>query len=188
MGVGKRIEKRELEHIAGDSQNVFMVADFRTLAGSISEGDSACADAQISHQLQIEESSGDTRRRRDSETGADDLPIEQKLENVQEEIESLGAVFDAGHIESATYYSEIRRLQLLQKHLIALSQAELISGKKPGKKQKDMEQLCPNLNSAGEATQTAATPGLRFTTSFICPKSCIWDEYVLYYPDDLLSL
>lgn len=183
VGVGKRIEKRELEHIAGDSQNVFMVADFRTLAGSISEGDPACADAQITHQLQIE-AAGSHVGRRDTETGDDDLPIDQKLQNVQDEIESLGAVFEAGHIESATYYSEIRRLQLLQKHLMALSQAELISGKKPGKKQKDMEQLCPNLNSAGEATQVAET--LRFTTSFICPKSCIWDEYVLYYPDDLL--
>jgi hypothetical protein len=70
---------------------------------------------------------------------------------------------------------------LLDKQL----QASQISSGKPGRKQKNMEQLCPNLSSSGEVTNGAGT--LKFTTSFICPKSCIWDEYVLYYPDNELS-
>ena len=161
-----------------------MVADFRALSGSVSEGDSACADAQISLQQRLEDA-GAGRKRRDGETGDDDLTLEEKLDNVQNEIAGLGAVFDDGHIVASTYYSELRRLQLLKQHLMQqYSQANLISGKKP-KKQKDMEQLCPNLSSTGEVTNGADT--LRFTTSFICPKSCIWDEYVLYYPDNLLE-
>jgi uncharacterized protein YegL len=201
VGVGKRIEKKELEHIAGDKGNVFMVADFRSLSGSVSEGDTACADIQIELQQKLETSSqsipapieisedhlwsGLDRNRRDGETGDGDFSLEEKLANVQNEISGLGAVFDDGHIVASTYYSELRRLQLLQQHLMQqYSQANLISGK-PKKQKKDIVQLCPNLSSTGEVTNE--NENLKFTTSFICPKSCIWDEYVLYYPDNLLE-
>lgn len=180
VGVGKRIEKKELEHIAGDKGNVFMVADFRSLSGSQSEGSAACADAQIQYQQEIEGSQSG-RKRRDIED------LQAHLEAVRAEVADLNNLHENDQIVDATYYSELRRLGLLEGHIQNQLQAELqISSGKGGKGgKKDMDKLCPNLTSSGAAVGEQTT--LKFTTSFICPKSCIFDDYVLYYPDNVLS-
>lgn len=226
VGVGKRIEKKELEYIAGDKGNVFMVADFRNLPGSNSEGKKDCANAQISAQIQIEEAeaakmSGQmpaqiSRKRRDDEIQGEADSIADEMAALEKDLEALHERFTAGSIVDSTYYSELRRFTQLRKHLVEKSKgdhivSEKISGdtNKPSKSKKplsnDFDAICPNLNANGlPKTQTVEKDplggdlgrssasntgdGLRFTTSFICPKSCIWEEYVLYYPDNVLKM
>lgn len=198
VGVGRRIEKKELEHIAGDEGNVFMVADFRSMTGSNSEGSTFCADKIIANAYEEEGSTPAPRRRRDDETDEyeGDATIEERLEQLAVELAELQSEFEAGIISQAEYYSSDRRLKLLREQLnreAKLSSAELISGKGPGKgkgkgnkrpKEEDTDNItCPDIS--GEFGSHGVG---RFTTSFICPKSCIWESYALYYPDDLLNV
>jgi len=206
VGVGKRIEKKELEHIAGDKGNVFMVADFRSLAPALqSDGNSICAEALIAAQKEAEDSENDDERKRRSEDGEAEKSVEQKLIDVQNETLQLGIKHENGEIPDATYYAELRRLGL-QKTFYEQqgqqeNQAEFISGEtqkqknKPNKTEQTLSDLtseelaerCPGLKSYLDDKKPKPEGVGRFTTSFICPKSCIWDEYVLYYPDDLLT-
>lgn len=194
-----------------------MVADFRNLPGSNSEGRTDCADAQILAQMQIEEAeaanmSGQmpaqiSRKRRDDEIQGESDSIADEMAALEKDLEALHERFTAGSIVDSTYYSELRRFTQLRKHLVEKSTiiSEQISANtnKPSKSKKpssnDFDAICPNLNEHGlpksqtTSLQSSASNkddlhGARFTTSFICPKSCIWEEYVLYYPDNLLKM
>ena len=166
-----------------------MVADFRSLPGSLSEGSSICADAQIETQKEIEEieeAQNGTRKRREGDGTGGELSAEQKISNAQLELQILTNQFNSGGgPDEATYYSELRRLNM---KIQALNAERISSGKsKKGKgnknKNKSVDALCPNIKNTDNA------PTLRFTTSFICPKHCIWEEdaYSIFYADNLLS-
>jgi len=186
VGVGKRIESKELEHIAGDPGNVFMVADFRSLPGSLSEGSPVCANAQIETQKELEASEEATRVRREGDGTGGELSADQKISNAQLELQILTNQYNKGDLDEGTYYSELRRLNMKIK---ALNAERISSGKGKGKgkgnkgKKEGVEALCPNIKD------TINAPTVRFTTSFICPKHCIWEEdaFSIFYADNLLS-
>lgn len=194
VGVGKRIEKKELEIIAGDPSNVFMVADFRSLTGSNSAGSKTCTDAMLQAAAAKEGEGGNYRFRRDSESSAGSNDIIDRLNEAQAEINSLNESHANGRIDDGTYYSELRRLQILERHLMEKISQQQLAGDQIAdslNNQKNIAETCPQLvtstSSASKGAVDLISESQKFTTSFICPKSCIWSEYTLYFPDNELS-
>jgi hypothetical protein len=171
-----------------------MVADFRSLAGSGSGGDPRCAEAQIEEVKEVEEK----RFRRDSESNSNfGDSDEEKLAAVEKEIIDLEDKYNNNQIGQATYFSETRRLQLLRNHILSLSATKISNPQNKVKKFcKTSQNPAVTASGIGLPTMTGGDncgpngsdgKNCRFTTSFICPKSCVFDNYVLYFPDAELS-
>jgi len=179
VGVGKRIKKAELELIAGSPEQVYMVADFRSLAQSSSNGDSICIDSML-EDAKAEEENG--RNRRSTQSDA----VQADLDSVIEELNQLEKMFEVGAIEAGQYYSEERRLLLLQDSLV--NRLKELGGKRisgPRQNKAEVEKVC----NKGPLTLPGSEggPNTRFTTAWICPKECVYSEYDLFYVDNALS-
>jgi uncharacterized protein YegL len=197
VGVGKRIKKPELVEIAGDPDQVYMVADFRSLTLSSSNGDSICIDSML-EDAKAEEGLVDAEgnptaegiRQIQKRSASQSDAVQADLDSVIEELTELEEMMDKGVIENSYYYVEQRRL-LLRKDSLMNTLKELggkrISG--PRKSKQDVEKVCPKpgKGAPGSASQANELLGERFTTAWICPKACVYTEYDLFYVNNALS-
>lgn len=163
VGVGKKIKEPELVTIAGAKDNVYMVADFRSLGmGNLAarnEGEKVSEEQQLERnkiciQKELAESRGETF---DYE-GANES---EDVKNQKAVIAKLDAKFEADG-DAVAYHVAMRAENIRLQNLIAQS-----------------NMWSPSTCRKVTQNQPAV---MKFTTSYICPKTCVFDQYTLFKP------
>jgi hypothetical protein len=163
VGVGKKIKEPELVTIAGAKDNVYMVADFRSLGmGNLAarnEGEKVSEEQQLERnkiciQKELAESRGETF---DYE-GANES---EDVKNQKAVIAKLDAKFEEDG-DAVAYHVAMRAENIRLQNLIAQS-----------------NMWSPSTCRKVTQNQPAV---MKFTTSYICPKTCVFDQYTLFKP------
>lgn len=172
VGVGKKIKENELKIIAGSEDRVYMVTDFRSLGlGSLSE---AREGEKISEAEQQRRNKECMKKESMEAKGLEYVNAVQESAEVQAQRAVIKALEDKFEEDGdATSFAVAMRGEMIRlKNLLAHeSQWSADSCVAIAKNEK-----------SSSAQQVLSNPNIRFTTSYICPKSCVFDQYTLFNP------
>jgi len=167
VGVGKKIKEPELNTIAGNKDNVYMVADFRSLGlGSLSDKQEG---EKVSEEEQLRRNQECIKKELAEENGEVYVPTESNAEAPEIEaqiaiIDALEAKYEANEIDVTQYAVAMRGEQIRLTNL----------RRQYGNGSWSVAQCRPMLQNE---VQT-----MKFTTSFICPKQCLFETYSIFAP------
>jgi uncharacterized protein YegL len=181
VGVGKKIKEPELITIAGNKDNVYMVADFRNLNGL-----GTLSDMQEGETVKTVSEEEQSRRRKEC--------IKKEL------AEANGQVYESEHVTNAEEAPEIIAQLAVIEALEAKYEADndiaayavamrgerirLTNLRRQYENGKWTTSLCRPNALLGPDQESAEGAGnvKRFTTSFICPKQCLFETYSIFSP------
>jgi len=170
VGVGKKIRESELRTIAGSEDRVYMVTDFRSLGfGSLSQ------------QREGEQVSEAEMQRRNKECMKKESALAKGLtyeENAEESdevtaqkavIADLERQLEAGEITQTAFYVAMRGENIRLQNLLA---------------EQNVWTTDSCISITGQSNNAVVQPNAvqRFTTSYICPKTCVFEQYSLFQP------
>jgi len=163
VGVGKKIKEPELVTIAGAKDNVYMVADFRSLG------------------------MGNLAARQEGEKVSEEQQLERNKICIQKELaESKGEQFQYESADESEAVKEQKKLinKIEAKYAEdgdAVSYAVAMRGEKIRLDRLLQQENTWSPNSCRKVTQNQPAV-MKFTTSYICPKTCVFDQYTLFKP------
>lgn len=171
IGVGKKIKESELVTIAGTKENVFMVSDFRQLGmGSLSqnrEGENVSEAEQSRRNRQcLKKNIAENSNKK----FIADVEESEEIQAQRAVIDQLHADYEAGIISQTEFAVQARGENIRLQNL--LSQQEVWS----------TNQCQKVIPKNGNASTNGVNGVARFTTSYICPKSCVFEQYTLFHP------
>lgn len=174
VGVGKKIKENELKIIAGSEDRVYMVTDFRSLGfGSLSQQREGEKVSEAEMQRRNKECMKKESMEAKGLTYVSDVQESAEVQAQRAVIQTLEDKFEAGEIEPNQFYLTMRGENI---RLTKLIEAD---GSSPWSAESCVAIAKKENNKNGAVQQSDVA---RFTTSYICPKSCVFEQYTLFHP------
>merc|ERR1712176_888907 len=172
VGVGKKIKENELKIIAGSEDRVYMVTDFRSLGlGSLSE---AREGEKVSEAEQQRRNKECMKKESMEAKGMEYVSDVQESAEVQAQRVVIKALEDKFEEDGdATSFAVAMRGEMIRLKNLLANESQWSA---------DSCVAIAKKENSSSAQQVLANPTIRFTTSYICPKSCVFDQYTLFNP------
>merc|ERR1712176_57536 len=172
VGVGKKIKENELKIIAGSEDRVYMVTDFRSLGfGSLSE---AREGEKVSEAEQQRRNKECMKKESMEAKGLEYVSDVQESAEVQAQRAVIKALEDKFEEDGdATSFAVAMRGEMIRLKNLLANESQWSA---------DSCVAIAKKENSSSAQQVLANPTIRFATSYICPKSCVFDQYTLFNP------